>query len=167
MAHKTLIGGTAYEISGGRTLVGGTGYSIEKGKTLVAGTVREIPIEQDVPCTLTLSVPSNAQVYVNGVSVSVATTSHTIKVGDRIRYRAPYVPAYTQQITISQNGTIVEYIYGGDYSYEWGFEVIDQYDHTVQYLEHIFTAAGNCSIRRSISNPNSMVLDVYADAIVC
>ena len=42
MAHKTLIGGTAYEISGGRTLVNGTGYSIDKGKTLVGGTAYEI-----------------------------------------------------------------------------------------------------------------------------
>ena len=42
MAHKTLINGTAYEISGGRTLVNGTGYSIDKGKTLVDGTAYEI-----------------------------------------------------------------------------------------------------------------------------
>lgn len=42
MAHKTLIGGTAYEIGGGRTLVGGTAYSIDKGKTLVGGTAYEI-----------------------------------------------------------------------------------------------------------------------------
>ena len=42
MAHKTLINGTAYEISGGRTLVNGTGYSIDKGKTLVGGTAYEV-----------------------------------------------------------------------------------------------------------------------------
>lgn len=38
MAHKTLIGGTAYESTGGKTLVGGTAYSIVGGKTLVSGT---------------------------------------------------------------------------------------------------------------------------------
>ena len=43
MAHKTLIGGTAYEISGGKTLVGGTAYSIAKGRTLVGGAGYEIP----------------------------------------------------------------------------------------------------------------------------
>lgn len=42
MAHKTLIGGTAYEISGGKTLVSGTAYSIDKGKTLVGGTAYEV-----------------------------------------------------------------------------------------------------------------------------
>lgn len=38
MAHKTLIGGTAHEISGGRTLINGTGYGVSKGRTLVGGT---------------------------------------------------------------------------------------------------------------------------------
>lgn len=42
MAHKTLVGGTAYDISGGKTLVGGTGYSISKGRTLVGGTGYDI-----------------------------------------------------------------------------------------------------------------------------
>ena len=42
MSHKTLIGGTAYEISGGKTLVNGTAYSIDKGKTLVGGTAYEV-----------------------------------------------------------------------------------------------------------------------------
>lgn len=42
MAHKTLIGGTAYEIGGGKVLVGGTGYSIDKGRTKVGGTGYDI-----------------------------------------------------------------------------------------------------------------------------
>ena len=42
MAHKTLIGGTAYEIKGGKTLIDGTAYEIKGGKTLVGGTVYEV-----------------------------------------------------------------------------------------------------------------------------
>lgn len=42
MAHKALIGGTAYGILGGRTLIGGTGYGISKGRTLVGGTGYDI-----------------------------------------------------------------------------------------------------------------------------
>lgn len=38
MAHKTLIGGTAYNISSGKSLVSGTTYSIKGGKTLIGGT---------------------------------------------------------------------------------------------------------------------------------
>ncbi len=43
MAHKTLIGGTAYDLAGGMTLVGGTAYEIAGGKTLVEGTAYDIP----------------------------------------------------------------------------------------------------------------------------
>lgn len=42
MAHKTLIGGTAYKIRGGRDLINGTGYDKKQGKTLVNGTARAI-----------------------------------------------------------------------------------------------------------------------------
>ena len=42
MAHKTLVGGTAYEIKGGKTLVNGTAYSKKDGKVIVSGTVYDI-----------------------------------------------------------------------------------------------------------------------------
>lgn len=42
MAHKTLIGGTAYEIKGGKTLIDGTGHEIKSGKTLVGGTAYNV-----------------------------------------------------------------------------------------------------------------------------
>ena len=42
MAHKELIGGTAYDTKGGRCLVNGTGYSIKKGRTLIGGTGYDI-----------------------------------------------------------------------------------------------------------------------------
>ena len=47
MAHKALIGGTAYEISGGKTLIDGTAYSIKNGKTLVDGTAYEVAFGPD------------------------------------------------------------------------------------------------------------------------
>lgn len=52
MAHKTLIGGTAYEISGGKTLINGTAYSIKNGKTLIGGTVYEIGFGSNAPIIL-------------------------------------------------------------------------------------------------------------------
>ena len=42
MAHKTLVGGTAYDVTGGKTLVNGTVYNITGGKTLVGGTAYDI-----------------------------------------------------------------------------------------------------------------------------
>ena len=49
MAHKTLIDGVAYEISGGKTLVDGTAYSIKNGKILAGGTAYEIGFESFTP----------------------------------------------------------------------------------------------------------------------
>lgn len=42
MAHKTLIDGTAYTVSGGRTLADGTSYNVKNGKVLVDGTAYDI-----------------------------------------------------------------------------------------------------------------------------
>lgn len=42
MGHKTLIGGTAYDIKGGKTLINGTAYDIKKGVTLIDGTGYDI-----------------------------------------------------------------------------------------------------------------------------
>lgn len=78
MAHKVLVDGTAYEISGGRTLVNGTGYSIDKGKTLVGGTAYEVGF--GVPCTVTIvafgiSPNGNANVTLNGQTYSAKGVS--------------------------------------------------------------------------------------------
>ena len=54
MAHKTLIDGTAYEISGGKTLINGTAYKIKNGKTLVGGTAYEVGFAP--PVTLTIGI---------------------------------------------------------------------------------------------------------------
>lgn len=56
MAHKTLIGGTAYEITGGKTLVNGTAYNIKSGKTLVGGTAYEVGFG---PAIATITVSSS------------------------------------------------------------------------------------------------------------
>ena len=42
MAHKTLVGGTSYNVTSGTSMVGGTTYSIAKGKTLVRGSGYDI-----------------------------------------------------------------------------------------------------------------------------
>ena len=42
MSHKTIIGGTVYEVKGGKCLVNGTSYDIKKGRTLINGTGYDI-----------------------------------------------------------------------------------------------------------------------------
>ncbi len=49
MAHKTLIGGTAYDVKGGRDLIGGTGYAKKNGKALINGTAYDIPFSKGSP----------------------------------------------------------------------------------------------------------------------
>lgn len=65
MAHKTLVGGTSYEISGGKTLVNSTAYSISGGKTLVGGTAYKIGFGTPIG---DLEVGSSVYMNVNGVS---------------------------------------------------------------------------------------------------
>ena len=48
MAHKILIGGTAYEVKGGKCLVNGTAYSVKKGRTLIGGTGYDITFQSAV-----------------------------------------------------------------------------------------------------------------------
>ena len=54
MAHRTLIGGTAYNVSGGKSLVSGTSYNIKGGKTLVGGTGYNISFFQEPEATAML-----------------------------------------------------------------------------------------------------------------
>ena len=45
--HKTLVGGTAYDVIGGLTLIDGAKRELDKGVTLVDGTKREILFKKD------------------------------------------------------------------------------------------------------------------------
>ncbi len=83
MAHKTLINGTAYEISGGRTLVNGTAYSIDKGKTLVGGTVYEVGFGPAM-CTITITRDYDGA---NSASVSTGEYPNIITYADGGAYR--------------------------------------------------------------------------------
>ena len=56
MAHKTQIGGTAYEISGGRTLINGVGYGIANGRALMDGTGYDISFATHITFYMTRAV---------------------------------------------------------------------------------------------------------------
>lgn len=62
MAHKTLISGTAYDISGGRELIGGTGYDCKAGKTLIGGTAFTVPFSKGIPLN---TITPGAILYLN------------------------------------------------------------------------------------------------------
>lgn len=72
MAHKTLIDGTSYEVTGGRTLVDGTGYDVTGGRTLVDGT------GYDVGFGVTWAVYSVETVFVYDGTYTTKTVSATL-----------------------------------------------------------------------------------------
>ena len=63
--HKTLIGGTAYEVKSGKCLINGTAYAIQKGRTLINGTGYDIALVSGTPISA-LPVGSTVKIAVNG-----------------------------------------------------------------------------------------------------
>lgn len=75
MAHKTLIGGTTYEIKGGRTLVNGTGYDIKAGRTLVGGTGYDVEFFNGVAVTITgTGATTKCYVIISGTTYAEAAS---------------------------------------------------------------------------------------------
>lgn len=67
MAGKTLIGGTAYTISGGKACISGASHDISQGKTMIGGTVYNINFKKSTKIS-TLPVGSIVKLKVNGTS---------------------------------------------------------------------------------------------------
>lgn len=78
MGHKTLIGGTAYEIKGGKTLIGGTAYDIKGGKTLIGGTGFDISFAQREQTLPALMAAANLIDIAGRNSSSTGTVSLTL-----------------------------------------------------------------------------------------
>jgi hypothetical protein len=97
MAHKTLVGGTAYEIKGGKTLVGSTAYEIKGGKTIVGGTAYGIPF----------SITVNITSFSNWISGESTTQGIII---DGVKYAKPHgelqVSTGTIAYCFATNGSI-------------------------------------------------------------
>ena len=83
MAHKTLISGTAYSVTGGRELIGGTGYAKKKGRVLVNGTGYDIPFSSGIPIG-TLQVGSVVKIGVNGKSYDFLVVNQGIPSGSSL-----------------------------------------------------------------------------------
>ena len=113
MAHKTMIDGVAYEISGGKTLINGTAYSIDKGKTLVGGTAYEVGFAPPVATvTITTGWVGNptityGYVSIDGVQYKTGTTLE-LPIGTEIYCYVSYSPRKEEPASfIELNGTTV------------------------------------------------------------
>lgn len=67
-AHKTLVGGTAYTVKGGKCMVNGTVYNILKGRTLIDGTGWDITFPSAEPDV------SKTWYFNNTIDVSIGRT---------------------------------------------------------------------------------------------
>lgn len=113
--HKTLIGGTAYTIAGGRTLVGGTGYDIASGRTLVGGTGYDVGFAEPVTITISTTSGNSNGLYVKypGVGGTKYYTKNTSFPAQKGKILYCYVSGYNTR-AIVLNG--VEVATG---SYNW------------------------------------------------
>ncbi len=109
MAQKTLINGTAYEISGGSVLKDGTKYQIGGGKTLVGGTGYDIVISRPIIITVTggsTQTGNRARAYVRYNGEEYASGSFEVQPGETLRVVLESTSnKEKQQITL--NGVVV------------------------------------------------------------
>ena len=128
MAHKTLVGGTAYEIGGGKDLIGGTVYEKDHGKTLVGGTAYEVGFDDGMR-TITVtrdytfdgyngsvilrvgntSYLDNGECYVGGQGNWTSPTTIEVPVGTPISFE---VERNISKVEVILNGTVVFEEYG-------------------------------------------------------
>lgn len=127
MAHKTLIGGTAYNIKGGRDLIGGTGYAKKSGKVLIDGTAYDVLFAEE---TVTITVHNGAEVrncYVLYNGQRITSGEIDVKIGETIvvyvgAIQQNYGIIYLNSVEVSK-GINVQYSYivtkNATISYSW------------------------------------------------
>lgn len=64
-AHKTLVGGTAYTVKGGKCMVDGTVYNILKGRTLIDGTGWDITFSDGLTWVINSTPTANTNMIFN------------------------------------------------------------------------------------------------------
>lgn len=144
MAHKTLISGTDYSVTGGRDLIGGTGYDCKAGKTLIGGTAFDVPFGSS-EYTLTISGGSTGS---NGAYVEYGGMKHAsgtlhIPVGGNVDVIVGYSVINNASVTLNGAGTLKELGSSGA---------------TKRYE---YTPASNATITFSRKKPTSQRPDIY------
>lgn len=144
MAHKTLISGTAYSVTGGRELIGGTGYCCKAGKTLIGGTEFDVSFGSS---EYTLTISGGSLSY-NGAYVEYGEAKHTsgmlhIPVGGKVRVIVGYSRMNSAKVTLTGAGTLKELGTSGA---------------TKRYE---YTPASNATIEFSRKRPSLQIPDIY------
>ena len=151
MAHKTLIGGTAYEIKGGRDLIGGTGYAKKSGKSMINGTAYDIKFGPDGYVISFSGATAAAYIKYGDITYGYGAVSPiVVQPGDKITVWAMSTDYYFNPSTIYHNGTLV-----AKSSKETGYPYP---------AEYAFSPTGNTSIsfiRGQSDDHNTVYYTVY------
>jgi hypothetical protein len=121
MAHKTLIGGKAYEISGGKTLIDGKTYKINGGKTLVGGKAYEVGFA----VTLTIIVEKGYVCDLSHSEVTIPNDGGIFEVSPESKLTFKFKNDFTQdniKYSVQKNGDTVfneKLRYGESARYEY------------------------------------------------
>lgn len=158
MAHKCLVGGTAYDVTKGRTLIGGTGYDITKGRTLVGGTGYDISF---LTATFDEIMADVSWIYVNGRnSSSSASLSAVYRLEQSgIFYVFQFVDGY---LTISK--VDAEYI-DENTAPTVSVTVLNQTDDNTYQPYIVGEMASRPVIRASVSANGTSTMSVYGAVI--
>ena len=145
MAHKNMVGGTAYDTKGGRCLVGGTGYAVKKGRTLVDGTGYDVNFIEKFNLTITStgsSYPDCATVTVDGVVYKRDASTHVLEVAEGT--------VISCSATNLGDGSTLSYIYlNGEVVKKFNTPTTATYEHTVtsNVSVSLETVSGNGTVR--------------------
>lgn len=71
MGQKVEVGGTGYDLKGGKPLIGGTAYAIKKGRTLIDGTGYDVAVVKMHKVTITGKFSYFNYNNVNGLTAEI------------------------------------------------------------------------------------------------
>lgn len=170
MLHGSLIGGTSYEIMGGKTFIGGTGYSVVSGKTCIEGAGYNI------------SFLNGTLVYNGGTDVTLGTLTGRYIVS--VYNSSGTAISYTQENKSSDinssmhkitNGCMICYYSLNQGSYKsiyHGMYAISGVDLSAYSALHFkaymggSSATGKLGLAKTLSTTNS-VRTTYTKSVIC
>lgn len=170
MAHKTMVGGTVYDITGGRSISGSTVYEIDKGRTLIGGTAYDISFA-DLSVLYELATPlvGSGSTYIDtGIHLLetsmdwsiVCTYTSTAVSGWQTLFHCMYESGSYPGIVVDDNNSGSEGIFQvawGEYRYSFG-----NVEHTSEYVNLLILNHDSSSSTLSVYSNGTKVLDIDA-----
>lgn len=139
MGQKVEVGGTGYDLKGGKPLIGGTAYTIKKGRTLKDGTGYDVKLAKDTyTVTFTFENQSYESEYPDGYA-ELYYDSEKIERGTVFEVRKGSSVTFK-----SKSGYLYSYIW---LSVDGGSMEAVAEDASYGEASYNYVISGNCSIK--------------------